>query len=155
MSELNWDERAKLFGYNSEQEMFEDLYVGCDLSIAEIAGRLGVGTATVGKRLNRCNIQPRPKGGANNQKRMGKILHRLDQRVVYFNPTGTIAELLGISNSLVYKYKRYMEGFHGILYHQPDRGVEPVFDPLETPSGITTGTVSLVQRLLRQKKESG
>jgi hypothetical protein len=100
-----WDTLAHEMCFRNERDMLETFYE--TMSIAEIANRLGVGTATINRRLNLCGIEKRSRGGDNTKARLSVLLYHIDQRTVMAMPGNEFAATFGISKSRVYKYKRW------------------------------------------------
>jgi len=100
------DDTQPICGYPSKRALLEDLYVKEGLSIAQIAGRLEVGTATVERWLRLLEIPRRPRGGDNSTSRLGWTLHRLDPRVVFTHTTARIVEFTGASPSFIWKFRK-------------------------------------------------
>jgi len=138
---LDWDKYARDLGYEAEGPMLRDLYTDQELSITDIAMKLGVGKITLRNRLILYGIAMRSPGGANNSGKFAYKLHLMDQRLLWSVNDISIAAMLGCSSSLVYKYKRRQRGNtiesarHAVLRDQSDSGAEPVFDVIQEPPG--------------------
>jgi hypothetical protein len=84
-SRLNWIKIAKCFGYDSEIEMLNDLYLENELSyfrLIDIVNFFSGENITSGAlyyRFKKLGIRARPKGGANNIKRRNHEIHRRDR----------------------------------------------------------------------------
>ena len=102
----NWEDFAHSIGYGSEREMLEDLYLTQGQSLSQIAQRLQCGTHTVNRHLDQLKITKRNRGGCNSNNNQSRKLFMLDQRVIMLRPLLQIAKLIGVSSSLLYKYRR-------------------------------------------------
>lgn len=105
----DWNGLAKIAGFTNEESMLHYMYVKEQLPIGEIARKLGVGPATIAHRLDKCKIEKRTRGGANNSIRVSKMLHRMDQRIVFGMKDTLLAVLVNAHPSTVYKYKRMVK----------------------------------------------
>jgi transposase len=101
-----YDINEPIAGYPNIKAMLEDLYVREGLSIPKVAARMDVSNPTVFAWLKRCGIPSRNRGGAFNPGTNQWKIHRLDPRYVWTQSNNNIAVILGISYSLVYKFKR-------------------------------------------------
>lgn len=119
----DWEYLAKKFGYSSKVDMLTDLYNRKGLSLNEIGERLGCSPHAVGRNLAKCGIDRRGKGGDNNIGTQTRKLFRLDQRTVMFCPFMQAVQHTHVSTSLLYKFRRLMEGENGVLHHQSGGGV--------------------------------
>lgn len=108
----DWIGIARMCGFATEADMLHYFYKVEGLSLKEIGTKLGVGPATLSHRLDKCKIEKRSRGGANNSQRIGKILHRMDQRELFMTKDVELAKRLGAHPSTVYKYKREVRGGH-------------------------------------------
>lgn len=102
----NWNDFARGIGYGSEREMLEDMYLTQGLSLTQISARIQCGTHTVNRHLDLYNITKRGRGGCNGASNQTRKLFLLDQRVVLFSPLLKLARIVGVSSSLLYKYRR-------------------------------------------------
>lgn len=125
----DWDAIAKFLGFECEREMYVELYTRQGFSISQIAHKLGVGTATIVRRLGEHNIVKRRKGGPNNDAKHKRRLFRADQRVVFSTSNEVLAKMFGIHSSTVYKFKRAMKEVRfGLRSDQPHSGTGTLRD---------------------------
>lgn len=104
----NWDDLAHKIGYSDKREMLTDMYITKRLSLSQIGERLQCGTYTVNRHLELLNITRRKRGGFQFGYAQSSKLFHLDQRVVHYKRLTTLSELVGISESLIYKYRRFI-----------------------------------------------
>lgn len=64
MSEL-WESKHRELGYETEFNMFHDLYIEQHMSLRELKAVLGVGVNTIRDHMQACGIKRRPRGGKN------------------------------------------------------------------------------------------
>lgn len=102
----DWSAFASSLFYDSEFDMWFDLYVTHQNSLSQLAEKLGYSSATILARLELYNIPKRSRGGANNKARIGRILHLMDQRVVFSTKSKTLAKKLKANFTSIWKYKR-------------------------------------------------
>jgi hypothetical protein len=105
----NWTDYARSIGYSSERDMLEDMYLKQGLSLSQICVRIGCGLHTVNRHLNDLGISKRSRGGCNGSANQSRKLFLLDQRVVMKHNLYRLARLIGVSSSLLYKYRRTMQ----------------------------------------------
>jgi DNA-binding CsgD family transcriptional regulator len=101
----DWGDLAASLGYKSDYQMFYDLYLGNNLSLSQIAKKIGYSSATIDAQLRRLGLPKRTRGGANNIAKYKRLLHLMDQRYVYQQTSSQLAKLLGCHSSTVWKYK--------------------------------------------------
>jgi hypothetical protein len=104
----NWTDFARMIGYNDERHMLEEMYITQGLSLSEMSSRLECGVHTVNRHLNVLNITKRSRGGCNGTASQSRKLFLLDQRVVIHAPLVALAKSIGISTSLIYRYRRFI-----------------------------------------------
>lgn len=104
----NWTDYARSIGYSSERDMLEDMYLKQGLSLSQICARIGCGLHTVNRHLDMLGISKRPRGGCNGSANQSRKLFLLDQRIVMKHNLYRLARLIGVSSSLLYKYRRTM-----------------------------------------------
>jgi len=102
----NWDDVARNAGYINERDMLENMYLGADLSLKQIGERLGCSGHAVMHHLDKWGIERRSRGGNNNTAQQTRKLFRLDQRVILFGDLNEIAKTVGVSSSLLWKYRK-------------------------------------------------
>lgn len=145
----DWDLLARHSGYTDEREMLEDLYEEEGHSIAEIASRLGAGTATINRRLDLLGIKKRGRGGANRAREQSLKLFRLDARVALTLRLEVLSKLSGVSKPLCYKFRKIrLGGTSEFLYPGPSSGAPTLQHAIEPPLGTSTGQEPAVQGLL-------
>lgn len=104
------DDFDPIAGYPNKRAMLEALYVQEELSISQVATRLGVGTATIERWLRLLEIPKRSRGGRNNPTRTGWRIHRVDPRVVFCLSLRELAGMVQASESRCWKYKEGVKG---------------------------------------------
>lgn len=109
-TDADWNILAKQLCFRDERHMYEVLYEQEGLSVAEIADRLNCGTATLNRRMHAYGINKRPRGGARRTGNKVQVLFYMDQRVIMALKNRVIAEMLDISYSMVYQFKRWKSG---------------------------------------------
>jgi hypothetical protein len=102
----NWDDLARQVGYANRHDMLFNMYVEQGLSLKEIGQRIGASGHAVMRQLDKLFIERRSRGGFNNLAGQTRKLHRLDQRVIMRYNLDATAKLVGVSTSLLYKYRR-------------------------------------------------
>lgn len=105
----DWNSLGRAAGFESEKAMWETLYVAEELSVSDIAERLGYGIATIVNRLNKHGIARRARGGPNHSHKVTRLLFRLDQRLIFHTPSSELARKLHMHENTVYKYKRSVQ----------------------------------------------
>jgi len=105
----NWDDFARHAGFTDEREMLTVLYIDQHLSLKKIGARLGCSPHAIRHHLIERGIDRRTRGGDNNNANQTRKLFRLDQRVVLFGNLREVAELAGVSTSLLWKYRRLIK----------------------------------------------
>jgi len=100
----DWDTVADLLGYPDEAEMLKDMYCTLELSLDEIASKLGSGKATIRRRMDIYGIERRSRGGPNNLSHKRVVLHFLDARMVRNASINDLARLTESHPSTVWKY---------------------------------------------------
>ena len=100
------DDIEPIAGYPNKRTMLEELYGREGLSIRAISVRLGIGTATVERWMRMLEIPRRTRGGANTPAVLGWKMHHIDPRLIFSLPTRKLANLLGISESYIFKFRR-------------------------------------------------
>ena len=111
MSKINWKKVTRTLGFETEHEMWEELYNNQQSSIEDLHERLGFGTHTIKRRLAVCNIALRGRGGNNHSTPPRKdILFHLDQRVVVFSTQKELSFLTGCSPAVISTYKTLSKG---------------------------------------------
>jgi hypothetical protein len=108
--ESEWEIQADYLGYPDVETMMRDLYLNKQLSIGQVARRLGMGTATVTRKLRQFDISTRRRGGPNRYPQLFYKLHLIDQRFVFGKSTSAVSGVLRMSLSYVYKYKTRVKG---------------------------------------------
>lgn len=101
----DWMDLAISLGYKDDYQMFYDLYISHGLSMSQIGVKLGYSLGTIDRRITRLGIPKRKRGGANNMARYRRLLHLMDQRVVYSRRSEDLGKQLGCHPSTVWKYK--------------------------------------------------
>jgi hypothetical protein len=76
---VNWDEMASSRGFPDEPSMWKKIYHGDGCSIATLAEMFAVSHTTIRFRFARCDISPRPRGGARNIKGILEARSRLKE----------------------------------------------------------------------------
>ena len=101
MSE-NWESKHKELGYDTEFNMFHDLYVEQKMTLRELTQIMGVGINTIRQHLQACGINRRPRGGQN---RLGMSRVRLlpDEALLKIEES---AVKYNLHPSALYKEKR-------------------------------------------------
>jgi hypothetical protein len=134
----DWDELARTIGYSNEKDMLEDFYLEEEMSVSEIARRLGAGTATIARRLSLAGVEKRSRGGANNLANQRRKLFHMDQRISLLADLNLVAKLSGASRSTCYKYRRIITGgkAHELQHYLTSDRTEPVFQVEPTPPGL-------------------
>lgn len=136
----DWNETARSIGFKDEKSMLESFYTDDGMSVAEIASRLGAGTATIARRLTLCKVKKRSRGGSNNLMLQRRKLFHLDPRLLMYSPLDKIAEMCGGSKSTVYKFRRALMGVKsGVLRNSADLGFEEVRESEQKTSAASTG----------------
>jgi len=102
----NWTDYARSIGYADEKDMLTDMYVIRELSLTQIADRLQCGTHTVNRHLNALNVTKRSRGGCNSQSNQTRKLFWLDQRIIHKLALNRLSQEVGVSPSMIYKYRR-------------------------------------------------
>ena len=127
----DWNAIAGSLGYDSEREMFHDLYITERMSIDELARRLGFGRTTIRRRLGRCEFSTRGRGGANNRSKANRTLHYSDQRLIFLFSMSKVAKRFRVHNPVIWRYRRSVKGgkVDGFLRDKPDGGPGPLFEP--------------------------
>jgi len=126
----DWNAIAGSLGYDSEREMFHDLYLTERMSINELAQRLGFGRTTIRRRLARCEFNTRGRGGANNLSRANRILHYSDQRLIFLFSMSTVAKRFRVHNPVIWRYRKSIKGgkVDEFLRDKPSVGPGPLFE---------------------------
>lgn len=133
---------AKSLGYDTEKEMWEDLYVREGWPISRLSEKLGYGMQTIARRIRWAGLEVRNRGGANNPARLRKCLFRLDQRFALQAPVALVARIIRSSESTVFKYRQSVFGvnYDQLLHNRPRVGIEQVCSSeLNTP-GLAPGS---------------
>ena len=126
----DWHGIARSLGYDSEKEMFYDLYIVEEMSLAQIGRRLGFGNTILRRRITACGINLRGQGGPNNLSRLNRKLHYADQRLIFKTPLPQVAKMFKVHAPSVWKYRKLVTGgYCGVLRDQPSVGSGPVFKP--------------------------
>src|SRR5258707_15646755 len=99
------DDLESIAGYVNKRAMLEDLYITEELSIKQVACRIGVGTATVERWLRLLEIPKRSRGGRNNSTRIGGALHRIDPQGKVSLSLKKVASIVQGRESRGYKYR--------------------------------------------------
>ncbi len=107
---IDWEELSTTLGYNSEYQMWHDLYVTNSFSVNVIAKKLGCSAPTVSNRLKKYTISARRRGGPNNTAKIRTKLHLMDQRLIFCQTSKAIARMLRINYGTVWKYKNFKGG---------------------------------------------
>jgi hypothetical protein len=124
-----WDTLANTLGFRNEKHLFDYLYHIEHMSLDMIANRLGVGKATVARRLSLLGIAKRTRGGANNLSKQRWLLHLLDQRFVFQNTSTKLAKLIHTDPSTVWKYRYGRKAISDeALREIADYGLDPSSD---------------------------
>ncbi len=105
----NWTDYAHKIGYSSEREMLEDMYLTQGLALSQISQRLQCGIHTVNRHLDALQITKRGRGGCSGAANQSRKLFLLDQRIVMTYSLLKLAKEIGVSSSLIYKYRRIMQ----------------------------------------------
>ena len=97
---IEWEPVAKQLGYETEKDMWVDLYSTKKLSIQQLAEKLDIGRNTVRDALERYEIPIRPRGGPNNRRLFltDDILEKVKQ-----NGVAATARELGVGYTTLYK----------------------------------------------------
>jgi transcriptional regulator of acetoin/glycerol metabolism len=100
---IDWQPTAARLGYSSEESMWQELYDGQKLSIAQLSARLGVSRNTVRLALERRGVHIRKRGGANNKSLTlsPEILDDIRQHGIL-----TVAKKLKLNYTTLYKRLR-------------------------------------------------
>lgn len=107
----NWKKVARDAGFNSEKEMWDELYTRTCSSIKNLADRLGFGTYTVKRRLSIHGVVLRSRGGNNGATPPKRdVLFHLDQRVVFNSTIDFLTELTGCSPAVISNYRTRARG---------------------------------------------
>lgn len=101
-----WDVKAREMGYAGQKELLEDLYLNDQLPIHKIAEKVGTSIGTITNQMRQLGIDRRPRGGYRPTAKQRWKVFRADQRLLYSMSDQKVARLLGVSDNLVYKYKR-------------------------------------------------
>lgn len=97
-----WESTHKALGYQTEHEMFQDLYITQKMTLRELSGILGTGVNTVRTHLHAAGVPARPRGGKN---RLGMSRVRSLPDSALEHPEKSAVDL-GLHPSALYKEKR-------------------------------------------------
>ena len=118
----DWQLMAESLCFKSEKHMYDVFYNEEHLTVLEISERLNAGTATVNRRMALHGIVKRRRGGPHKSGDKRAILFYMDQRVVMGLPNKLIAELYGMSYSVVYQYKKWKAAGSYVGYNLSQSG---------------------------------
>lgn len=102
----DWTHIANRLGFESEMEMWLDLYREKEKTINQLSIAFRVGTTTINRRLKMYGVVMRPKGGANNVQGHTRRLLLIDPRLLFTLPEPRLAGMVGVHPSTVYTLKR-------------------------------------------------
>jgi hypothetical protein len=105
-AEGKWHQIARHAGYTSEKEMWERMYEVENRSFDQLAKIFGYGTTTISRRLNRCGIPIRGRGGPQATSRIQHLLFHADQRWLRLAPPQEIQDFCGGSYDRISELKR-------------------------------------------------
>jgi len=106
---IDWEAVAKKLDYISESEMWVDLYMTQELTLAELASRFGVSHTTVRDAIRRHRLPTRPRGGAMRPPDPRWPEDEAFLAEVEKDGLCNVAERLGFSPSSVYKRARKLK----------------------------------------------
>lgn len=106
--DVAWALIAKSLGFSDEPTMLLALYDTA--SIFEIAKMLKTTNGTVLKRMERHNIERRPRGGRISPAGVRYKMFHVDQRVILFSGFKQCCANLKVSTATLYKYKQWKYG---------------------------------------------
>lgn len=150
----DWDLYSRKLGYKNEQDMLQDMYTNEELSISEIAGRLNVAQYSIQRRLDNYNIPRRKRGGANNSAEQTKKLFHLDQRIILTLSITKLSTEIGISTSLIYKYRKNVLGDqNGILCSKSHFGIDALQHFVDQTSLTSADQEQKLREFLRSEEE--
>lgn len=127
-TDQDWNLIAQTLCFRDERHMYEVLYEEEGRSVLEISQILNCGTATLNRRMHTYGIKKRSRGGARSSSDKLAVLFYMDQRVVMALANKTLAEMLDMSYSRVYKYKRWKSGGSYIGYNLSSSGSEKTME---------------------------
>lgn len=143
VSAEDWTQMSMGLGYPNEEEMLRDLYIQQHMSIAQIAYALGYAYGNVYRRLCTLRIPMRPRGGANNNKR---ILECVSNTQLFNNPPALLAEEFAVHISTVFKEKylrlkesKDKEQKSAVLSAMPDK-VASEAERVQLKEGLASGS---------------
>lgn len=120
----DWNVLAQSLCFRDERHMYEVMYEEEGRSVQEIADILQCGTATLNRRMHAYQIRKRPRGGARTASEKASVLFYMDQRVIMALSNKLLAELLNMSYSRIYSYKRWKSGGSYVGYNLSSQGSE-------------------------------
>ena len=101
----DWNQTAHTFGFETEREMWLDLYIRREKGIIILSELFKCGTATIIRRLKASGVQARPKGGANNVEGLERKIMHIDPRLL-LRPAVELEEMLKIPKETIERIRR-------------------------------------------------
>ena len=107
---MEWPEIVKTLHYQSEAEMWNDLYNNKKWGINKLSTFLGFGVATIRRRLIKSEIKMRPKGGPQPRGGAKLKLLRMDPRIAVYGSLIETARIANLDKTTVYHWRRWLCG---------------------------------------------
>lgn len=102
---IDWDLLARKMGFANEKALLTTLYIDHNLTLTEMSTAFGVTKSCIQRRLVKCNITPRSRGGANHDHNLQEKLRLWDPREVWLAPS-LVAKLLQTIPTTVYRLRK-------------------------------------------------
>jgi len=125
-----WESLARSLHYNTEQEMWTNLYLNKNLSIANLSARFACAPHTIRMRLKKAGVTMRPRGGENNIKY--EVTPELEAEIDR-DGVAAVAERLHVTVQALYRRVYYKRGRHRRSTAVQEASPETALSPSECP----------------------